>query len=434
MPLSKMIRKGIRNEQDNSSQPSSAANVSFTSAQPKRISSGNFVKDSLRKLHTSEPANWRRREWELETELHQAKHRNTINEEQIRVLTIERDAAEAELHTNKQLSTYLEQDFSNSTEMLAATRTTASALFDQTDALKAESREKDQLIDRLQSELSKRNAMAAVLAEVANEKEILERENEDLQVQIRDLDLWMKEIRTCAFEATAYHTNLESKLQVCDEIIHELQSTIRHDRADFEMNKKASQRTNQLLRQEVETLKAELKAEQEKRSKAEANPIDWRKECLRVHRRHSLEVEQLKADLHQKTAENERLRIQSLAHWRALVALEAEHATSAASSPIRRSTFDDSHGCLAVENSISSTATLVDMGPSSDVPVEPAAPSAESPVSSTRTRAEVIPVDREIHGETSKRGYQRPGQVTGSFVEVPIVLLCLSAALISRFL
>lgn len=449
MPLSKTIRKRVRNallEQDTSSpemgvanipdiqihgrkrQPSPAVNVSFTNSQRKRSSGANFVKDSLRRLHTSEPANFIRREWELETELHQAKHRNATYEEQIRVLTVERDAAEAEVHTHKSLSTYLEQDFSKSTEMLTATRTTARALFDQTDALKAEAHKKDELIDDLQSQLSKRNAMAAVLTEITNEKEILERENEDLQVQTRNLESWIKEVRSCAFEATAYHANLENKLQVCDEIIHELQSTIQNDRADFEMNKKAFQRMNQDLRQEVGTLKSALTAKRETTSQAEPN---WKNECLRVHRRHSLQVEQLQAQLRQKSDENERLRIQGLAHFRAFQALEAEQASSAASSPIRATTSQNSGKSQVVNNNISSTTTLVDMRPTYDQ-VEQAAPSAERTISSTRTRVKIAPINEEVSMESSIRGLHRQRDSTGSFVGVALIVLCLSAALMTR--
>lgn len=384
------------------------ASMSGAKADRRRSPSFFFGKDCKQ---TSAPDRALRREWELETELHQVKLQNATFQEQIRILTVERDAAEAELHETKRLSTCLQNEFDTSAEMLKSTKSAVNHLRRRKVEAEVDAEQKDREIGYL---LAERDTMAAELAKVTDEKDTLELEVQDLRTANRDSESWIDEITVCVQEAITDHANLESKLQVSGDIIHELQKVIKNDTKNSEMNKKALLRTNADLKEQVNTLKATLEAEQKKNSGTGKN-IDWKKKYLLVQQQKSLEVEQMQARLREKTSENASLKLQSSAHLRALEALEAEKAASAAFSPIHDSICEDSHESSAEENTISCNTTVAENEPANDS-------QEEQPTSLTEDHT-TIPL---MH--------KRQGEHTDSPVQVLVILLCLLAALFSRLI
>ena len=185
-----------------------------------RGSSFGFGKESFRSKHSSAPDHAWRREWELETELHQVKLKNSTYQEQIRILTLERDAAEAELHETKSLSTCLRKDFEASTELLNSIKPAVKDLRRRNVELEIDAEQKDKEIQYILADLI---SMAAELANVTDHKNTLECEVQDLRIENREYESWMNEITVCVQDMTAHHANLESKLRVSEDIIHELQ-------------------------------------------------------------------------------------------------------------------------------------------------------------------------------------------------------------------
>ena len=367
----------------------------------RRTSSLCSGKDSYRSKQATDRA-WRR-EWELETQLHQVKLQNSTYQEQIRILKLERDAAEAEVQQAKRLFTCLRKDFEVSAELLNSTKSAVKNLQRRIVEVEVDAEQKDK---EMKYSLAERDTMAAELAKVTDEKNILDCEIQDLRIENRDSESWMDEITACVQEVATHHANLESNLQVSEDIIHELQKVIKTDAATSEMNKKALLRTNADLEGQVETLSTRLEAEQKKKSQKE-------KECLRVHKQKALEVGQLQARLREKASENASLKLQSSAHLRALEALEADKAAFAVFGSMNNSIFEESHKSSAEKNTISCATTIVDFEPTS-------AGQAEQPTSLTEDETTKFPM------------HKRPRDHTSSPAQVLVILLCLLAALFSR--
>ena len=387
------------------------ASVCGAKTDQQRGSSFGFGKESFRSKHSSAPDHAWRREWELETELHQVKLKNSTYQEQMRILTLERDAAEAELHETQHLSTCLRKDFEDSAELLNRIKPAVKDLHRRTVELEIDTEQKDKEIQYI---LADRDSMAVELIEVTNDKNTLECEVQDLRTENRGYESWMDKLTIGVQDMTASHANLESKLQVSEDIIHELHKVIKNDSATSEMNRKALLRKNADLKREVDTLNAKLKAEHERISETESN-VDWKQECVRVHKQKSIELEQMQARLHEKTSENARLKLQSSAHLRALEVLEAEQAASAASGPMYNSTLEGIHESLAEGYTISCATMIAEIEPTNDGQVD-------QPTS--------LMSDHTI----SARMHKRQEEHTGSPAQVLIILLCLLAALFSRLI
>ena len=344
-----MVDKAIAEETKPGPETPKEASMSEAKAYRRRSSGFRFGKEAYDGKQALASGRQWRREWELESELHRVKLQNSTFQEQIRILLLERDAAEAELHETKGISTCLRKDFEVSEELLDNTQSAVRNLQRRKVEVEVDLEQKDK---EIQYTLAERDSMAAELAEVTDEKNTLECEVQELQLENREYESWMDEITVCVQDTMTHHGNLESKLQVSEDIIHQLQKVIKTDAATSEMDKKALLRTNTNLKGQIQTLKTTLEAEQKKKSETETN-VDWKKECLKVHEQKSQEMEQMQARLREKTAENASLKLQSNAHLRALEALEVEKAASAAFDPMYSIMFEDIHGSSAEENIIS---------------------------------------------------------------------------------
>ena len=191
--------------------------------------STQFVKNSLRKLHSSSSSN-SSQVAELQKALQDAKLLNAKHQEEIQVLTLERDAAEDTLHDNKRHYRALMEDFIDLDKELEATGASLKKAVHENEAQKASLAEKDREI----SELCTANAKYEQgLREVVSEKV--------------DLETWIAEIKACVMDVNTYHHNLETKSQTQNHIIGHLKSevvTLQRSLSDYEMNKKAVLRSN----------------------------------------------------------------------------------------------------------------------------------------------------------------------------------------------
>ena len=320
------------------------------------------MQDSLQKIYPSHASSSSQVQ-DLQKALKDAKLLNAKHREQIETLTLERDAAESALHAQKRISCCLEEDFSRSETSLEKTSAllhTAHSLNEsQQIVLRAKDKEleaKDQEIENLQLESSNQTS------------EIVSLTNEKL-----DLEDWISEIKTRVKEANTSYSNLETKVQTQNSIILQLKAENamlehRHesDIMNHEMNKKALVRSNVDLKRSCEDLQAKLHAEQEK-TKATQSTIDWKAECLKVHKRKSTEIKDLETEIEQLQVQNQ----EQYMELRTLRKAEPEPVDSAASAAIPP-TAEDELLTSETSNITSSIVTLFDALPA-EVTSEPSA-------------------------------------------------------------
>lgn len=347
------------------------------------------MQDSLQKICPSHASSSSQVQ-DLQKALEDTKRLNAKHQEQIETLTLERDAAESALHAQKRISSCLEEDFSRCETSLVQTSAllhTAHSLNEsQRMVLRAKDKEleaKDQEIENLQLESSNQTS------------EIDSLTNEKL-----DLEDWISEIKTRVKEANTSYSNLETKVQTQNSIILQLKAENallehRHesDIMNHEMNKKALVRSNVDLKRSCEDLQAKLHAEQEK-TKATQPTIDWKAECLKVHKRKSTEIKDLESGKEQLQVENkeqymelrtlrteiEQLQVQNQEQYMELrtlknaelnVVSKHELVNSAASAAIAP-TAEDELPTSETSNITSSIVTLCD-APPAKVTSEPSA-------------------------------------------------------------
>ncbi|KAL8793225.1 MAG: hypothetical protein Q9195_004161 [Heterodermia aff. obscurata] len=271
-------------------------------SRPSGRTSLRFMHDSLQKIYPSHASSSSQVQ-DLQKALKDAKSLNAKHQEQIEILTLERDAAESALHTQKRISRSLEQDFSRCENSHLETSDLLHSAHDRNEAqqtaLEAKNKElqaKDKQIKRLQLESS---TQTSEIVSLTSEK--------------MDLEDWISEIKTAVKAANTSYTNLESKLQTQNGIILQLKAENtrleqRHetDVVNLEMNRKALVRSNNDLKRSCEDLQAklQLQAEQEN-AKAMQPAIDWKAECLRVHKRKTTEIEALEAEKEGLQVENQ---------------------------------------------------------------------------------------------------------------------------------
>lgn len=304
------------------------------------------MKSSFQKIHTSSSS-----ASSVVTELHKALEEatalNAKHQEQIQILTTERDAAESGLYDSKRHSRSLEEDFSHSDRELEQTRALLLEARLQNEALQADLKIRDQQVEQLKQHATRQ------------ESELLQVTHEKL-----DHEDWIAEIKARVKEANTHYNKLENRVQTQNGTILQLkagctllQDQLRTDNSNAEMNKKALLRSNADLKREVEKLQKEVEAEKEKK-KTVKPAIDWRSECMRIHRRKSLQIEKLEAEI-------EQLRLKNLEQCGEIESLKQETLTAAASTecspPTARPTM--------AQNSISEVVALVDILPS-DVPAD----------------------------------------------------------------
>ena len=279
---------------------SSSTDLPDVQSRPGSRTSLRFMQDSLQKIYPSHVSSSRQIE-DLQKALEDAKTLNAKHQEQIETLTLERDAAESELHTSKRLSRSVEGDFHRSETSLEKIRASLQTALYQNEAqqiaLEAKNKEleaKDKQIEQLQLESS---SQISELLSLTNEK--------------MDLEDWISDIKTCVKEANATYSNLENKIQTQNGIILQLKAENarlehRHesDVMNLEMNKKALVRSNMDLKRSCEDLKAELQTQQEK-TQAMSPTIDWKAKCLTILKRKSTEIENLKSQIEHLQVENQ---------------------------------------------------------------------------------------------------------------------------------
>lgn len=290
-----------------------------------------------------------------------AKIFNAEYQEKIETLTLERDAAESELHTNKRLWHSQEEDFCHSETSLDKTRALLQAALRQNEAqqmaLGAKNKElgaKDKEIERFQRESSNQSS------------EIVSLTNEKM-----DLEDWISEIKARVKEANAYHSNVESKVHTQNGIILQLKAEntrLEHlherDTINLEMNKKALVRSNMDLKRSCEDLQGKLQAEQEK-AKAMEPTIDWKAECLKVHKRKNMEMHVLASQI-------EHLQVENQEQYMELRELRAAEPSIAAQTKLVNAISPTTVGSAPKEeptpsvasNSTSSIVTMFDVSPS----------------------------------------------------------------------
>ena len=219
--------------------------------------STQFVKKSLRKLHSSSSSN-SSQVAELQKALQDAKLLNAKHQEDIQILTFERDAAEDALHDNKRHYRALMEDFIDLDKELEATGASLKKSVHENEAQKTSLAEKDHEISDLctanaksEQELleatSENMDQKASLAEKDREISELRTANANYEQGLRevvsekvDLESWIAEIKACVMDVNNYHHNLEAKTQTQDQIIGHLKSEIvllQRSLSDHEMNK-----------------------------------------------------------------------------------------------------------------------------------------------------------------------------------------------------
>ena len=279
---------------------SSSTDLPDVQSRPGSRASLRFMQDSLQKIYPSHVSSSRQIQ-DLQKALDDAKTLNAKHQEQIETLTLERDAAESELHASKRLSRSVEGDFHRSETSLEKTRASLQTALCQNEAqkiaLEAKNKEleaKDKQIEQLQLESS---SQCSEILSLTSEK--------------MDLEDWISEIKTCVKEANATYSNLENKIQTQNGIILQLKAENarlehRHesDVRDLKMNKKALVRSNMELKRSCEDLKAKLQTQLEK-TEAMSPTIDWKAECLSILKRKSIEVQNLKSQIEHLQVENQ---------------------------------------------------------------------------------------------------------------------------------
>lgn len=286
-----------------------------------------------------------------------AKIFNAEYQEKIETLTLERDAAESELHTNKRLWHSQEEDFCHSETSLEKTRALLQAALRQNEAQQMALGAKDKEIERFQRESSNQSS------------EIVSLTNEKI-----DLEDWISEIKARVKEANAYHSNVESKVHTQNGIILQLKAEntrLEHlherDTINLEMNKKALVRSNMDLKRSCEDLQAKLQAEQEK-AKAMEPTIDWKAECLKVHKRKNMEIDILASQIEQLQVENQEqyMELRELRELRAAepsIAAQTKLVNAVSPTTVRSAPKEELTTSVA-GNSTSSIVTLFDVSPS----------------------------------------------------------------------
>ena len=326
------------------------------------------MQESLQKIRPSHASSSSQVQ-DLQKALQDAKRLNAKHQEQIETLTLERDAAESALHAQKRISCCLEEDFSRCETSLVQTSAllhTAHSLNEsQQMVLGAKDKEleaKDQEIENLQLESSNQTS------------EIVSLTNEKL-----DLEDWIAEIKTRVKEANTSYSNLETKVQTQNSIILQLKAENamlehRHesDIINLEMNKKALVRSNVDLKRSCDDLQAKLHAEQEK-TKAIQPTIDWKAECVKVHKRKWTEIKELETQIEQLHVENQEqyMELRALKKAELNAVAEPELVNSAASAAIPP-TAEDELPTSETSNITSSIMTLFDVPPA-EVTSEPSA-------------------------------------------------------------
>ena len=151
---------------------------------------------------------------DLQKALDDAKSLNAKHQEQIETLTLERDAAETELHANKRLFSSLEKDHCQSETALERTCALLQANLRQNESqqmaleIKDEELElKDKQIELLQLQYSDQTS------------EMVSLTNENM-----DLEDWVSEIKIRVEEANTSYSNLENKIQTQNSIILQLKA------------------------------------------------------------------------------------------------------------------------------------------------------------------------------------------------------------------
>lgn len=256
----------------------------------------HFFKDSFRKLQTSSPSN-ASQVAELQKALEDAKLLNSKHQEEIQVLTLERDAAEDALHDNKRHYRALMEDLIDSDKELEQTGLLLKKAIHETEVQKTTLHSKDQEISQL------RQSKDAEILDLHQAATKSSQSLSHLKAEKSDLEAWVAEIKACVQDVHTHHRTLETKTQSQDHLINSLRSEISLLKRDLkasatnhEMNKKALLRTTTDLRAENEKLKVVIVDEQDKTREARGG-VDWRAQCMQTHRRKTVEIERLEAEV-----------------------------------------------------------------------------------------------------------------------------------------
>ena len=375
---------------------SSTDSPDVQSARPSSRTSLRFMQESIQKIYPSHVSSSSQIQ-ELQKALDDAKILNAKHQEQIETLTLERDAAESEIHINKRLSRSLEDDFCHSETSLEKTRALLQTALRQNEAqqmaLGAQDKEleaKEKQIEMLQLESSNQNSQIELLQlEASNQtSEMISLTNEKM-----DLEDWISEIKACVKEVNKSYSNLENKVQTQNGIILQLKAENtrleqRHesDVINLEMNKKALVRSNVELKRSCEDLQAKLQAEQEK-SKATQPSIDWKAECLKIHKRKSIEIRNLKDQTERLQVENQEqymeLRTLRTAELEAVAKTELLNSVLSTTTP----TAQDEPATPVTSNDTSGIVTLFDMPPDKVMNDSSAAVASLQPAKACKSRA-----------------------------------------------
>ena len=344
-----------------SQQAQSAAVSAFGSnkmrIQPQRSSSRatvqfvkESVKDSIRKIHSPASSNIDQ-VGDLQKALREAQLLNADHQEDISILTVERDAAETELHINKHKSSLLEKDFTHSEQALANVQELLHRALLRNEAQQAELRDKDRQVEELRLKVAEYEQS---LVTETSQRLDLEDCVEHIKVRVQDADI--------------QYTKLESKVQAQKGTILQLKAEntlIKHERdtdaVNHTVNKHALSRTNVKLKQQVQSLRTELEAEK-KKSQEELPSVDWRAYCLQIHFRRSMDLERAKAEMVEPQSQNLEL-------WEEMKILQEEDLRQVASAGIE-SRAQATSCSPTVENDISRVVIVADVSPSASEAAE----------------------------------------------------------------
>ena len=333
------------------------------SSRPSSRTSLRFVQDSLQKIYPSHASSSTQIQY-LQNALNAAKIVNAKHQEQIEALTVERDAAESELHTTKRLSNSLQEDFCHSETTLEKNCALLQSALRQNEAqqmaLAVKEKEleaKDKEIECLRLEASDQNSeIASLLLKSGDQSRKIESLTDDNLL----LEDWISEIKARVQEANTSYSNLENKIQTQNGIILQLKAENarldhRHesDIINLEMNKKALVRSNMDLKRSCEDLQAKL---QEQEKAKEVQPaFDWKAECLKIHKHKSIQIKNLKD-------QTERLQVENQEQYMELCELKAVRNTKLVDSvsSTARPTAENEFA----SNGISGIVTLFDVPPS----------------------------------------------------------------------
>ena len=386
---------------------------------PTSRASTHYIQKSLRKLHTSSPSS-SSQVAELQKALEDAKILNAKHQEEIQVLTLERDAAEDALHDSKRHWRALMEDFIDADKELEQTGVSLKQAVQENEAQKAALAGKDHEISELRTANAKyekelqeitteKQDQKDALAENDNEistlrttNAVYERELLEIASEKSDLESWVAEIKTRVKDVNAHHRVLESKTQTQNDIIGHLKTEfihLQHNLADHEMNKKALLRINGALKREMEELKAKVVERRD-----EAEPVgDWKEQCLLTHRGKMLRIEELESEV-------EALRVRNGELCEGLETLKEEFLRVESEGDGEGSEKNIS-GRAEVKNGFFEVVTVADMPPSEVI----------------GQSAETVDMSQSTLVDRGKR------KIVGSAFGPLVLLGCLLAALLLRW-